>query len=76
MKGLPQGARAKLSPTNDVATRAQAGAAADEVVWDVLGARGVVTVHERAGAVRGLGLRAARDADDHGAVAAAGRGRV
>jgi hypothetical protein len=49
MKGLPQGVRAKLSPTNDVATRAQAGATADEVVWDVLGARGVVTVHERAG---------------------------
>jgi hypothetical protein len=49
VKGLAQAAKAKLSPTNDIATRAQAGAAADETVWDVAGAKGVVTVHERAG---------------------------
>lgn len=49
IKGLAQGVRSKFSPTNDVATRAQAGAAADETVWDALGARGVVTIKEREG---------------------------
>lgn len=49
MRGVAQAVRSKLSPTNDVATRAQAGAKPDEMVWDVLGARGVVTIHEREG---------------------------
>lgn len=39
----------KLSPTQDADTRRQAGAAADETVWDVTAARGVVTVRESSG---------------------------
>lgn len=39
----------KVSPTQDAATRKQAGAEADETVWDVAEARGVVTVREKAG---------------------------
>ncbi len=49
MGGLPASVKSKFSPTNDVATRTQAGAAADEVVWDVNAARGVVTIHEKPG---------------------------
>lgn len=49
MGGLPAAVKAKLSPTNDIATRTQAGAATDEVVWDVNAARGVVTIHEKKG---------------------------
>lgn len=39
----------RLSPTQDAETRRQAGAEADETVWDVADARGVVTVREKAG---------------------------
>ena len=39
----------KVQPTQDAETRRQAGAAADETVWDVADARGVVTVREKAG---------------------------
>lgn len=39
----------KLSPTQDAEMRRQAGAEADETVWDVADARGVVTVREKAG---------------------------
>ncbi len=39
----------KVSPTQDAVTRRQAGAEADETVWDVADARGVVTVREKAG---------------------------
>jgi hypothetical protein len=39
----------KLSPTQDAEMRRQAGAEADETVWDVAEARGVVTVREKAG---------------------------
>jgi hypothetical protein len=49
MGGLPAAVKARLSPTNDITTRAQAGAATDEVVWDVNAARGVVTIHEKKG---------------------------
>lgn len=38
-----------VQPTQDAETRRQAGAAADETVWDVADARGVVTVREKAG---------------------------
>jgi hypothetical protein len=49
MGGIPAPARAKFAPTNDVGTRKQAGAAADETVWDALSAKGVVTIHEKRG---------------------------
>jgi hypothetical protein len=49
MGGISAAAKARLSPTNDIATRTQAGAATDEVVWDVNAARGVVTIHEKKG---------------------------
>lgn len=39
----------EVQPTQDAETRRQAGAAADETVWDVTDARGVVTVREKAG---------------------------
>lgn len=39
----------KVSPTQDAVMRRQAGAEADETVWDVAEAKGVVTVREKAG---------------------------
>lgn len=39
----------RLSPTQDADTRRQAGASANETVWDVAAARGVVTVRESGG---------------------------
>lgn len=39
----------KLRKTQDAETRKQAGAAADETVWDVMDGKGVVTVREKAG---------------------------
>lgn len=39
----------KVSPTQDAEMRRQAGAEADETVWDVAEARGVVTVREKTG---------------------------
>jgi hypothetical protein len=47
--GIAAPARAKLAVSTDADTRKQAGAAADETVWDVLAARGVVTIHEKQG---------------------------
>lgn len=41
--------RGLLSPTQDLVTRRQAGAQAEETVWDVNAARGVVTVREKPG---------------------------
>ena len=38
-----------VSPTQDAVMRRQAGAEADETVWDVAEAKGVVTVREKAG---------------------------
>jgi hypothetical protein len=49
MGAIPAPARAKFAPTNDVGTRKQASAAADETVWDALAAKGVVTIHEKRG---------------------------
>jgi hypothetical protein len=46
---IPAAARGRLRQTADAATRQQAGAAADETVWDVMAAKGVVTVHEKPG---------------------------
>ncbi len=45
----PAAQSGKLRTTNDAATRRQAGADPSETVWDVMDARGVVTVHEKAG---------------------------
>lgn len=39
----------KLKQTRDAGTRKQAGAEADETVWDVMDGKGVVTVREKAG---------------------------
>jgi hypothetical protein len=39
----------RVQPTQDAETRRQAGATADETVWDVVAAQGVVTVREKAG---------------------------
>lgn len=39
----------KLNPTQDAEVRRQAGAGADETVWELVEARGVVTVREAAG---------------------------
>lgn len=46
---IPAAVRGRLQQTNDAATRKQAGAAADETVWDVMAGKGVVTVHEKPG---------------------------
>lgn len=46
---VPAAVRGKLQQTSDAATRRQAGAAADEMVWDVMAGKGVVTVHEKPG---------------------------
>lgn len=39
----------KLKQTRDAETRRQAGAEADETVWDVMDGKGVVTVREKSG---------------------------
>lgn len=49
VSGLSAAQRGSLQPTNDAATRKQAGAAPDETVWDVMDGKGVVTVREKAG---------------------------
>ncbi|MDP3739594.1 MAG: hypothetical protein Q8R02_19555 [Hyphomonadaceae bacterium] len=46
---LPAETRSRLQATTDSETRRQAGAAADETVWDVLSAKGVVTIHGKQG---------------------------
>lgn len=50
----------KLSPTQDAEMRRQAGAEADETVWDVAEARGVVTVREKGGGARCQSMGRAR----------------
>ena len=47
VSGLSAAQRGSLQPTNDAATRKQAGAAPDETVWDVMDGKGVVTVREK-----------------------------
>ena len=49
VSGLPPGVRSRLQSSSDAETRRQAGATANETVWDVLAAKGVVVVHERPG---------------------------
>ena len=49
VSALPEAQRGKLRPTNDPETRRQAGAGADETVWDVMDGKGVVTLREKAG---------------------------
>lgn len=49
VSGLSAAQRGGLQPTNDANTRQQAGAAADETVWDVVDGKGVVTVREKPG---------------------------
>ena len=46
---LPAVAKAKVQASSDTSTRQQAGAAADETVWDVVSAKGVVVIRESAG---------------------------
>lgn len=47
--GLPSGVRARLQASSDPETRKQSGAAAGEAVWDVMSAKGVVTIHDGPG---------------------------
>lgn len=49
ISSLPESQRGKLRPTNDPDTRKQAGAGPDETVWDVMDAKGVVTLRETSG---------------------------
>ena len=49
VSALPAARNGKVQPTQDVETRRQAGASADETVWDVVEARGVVTLREKSG---------------------------
>ena len=49
LRALPEAQRGKLQLTTDPDMRRQAGALPDETVWDVMAARGVVTIRERKG---------------------------
>ena len=49
VNALPAAARAKLQASSDANTRQQVGAAADETVWDVVSAKGVVLIREKRG---------------------------
>jgi hypothetical protein len=49
VSALPATAKAKLQASSDANTRQQAGAAADETVWDVVSAKGVVLIREKRG---------------------------
>ncbi len=49
VSALPAAAKAKLQLSSDANTRQQAGAAADEKVWDVVAAKGAVLVRESRG---------------------------
>lgn len=49
VSALPAAQQGKLRPTQDAETRKQAGAGPDEIVWDVVGGKGVVTLREKAG---------------------------
>ena len=49
VSGLAAAREGRVTPTQDAEMRRQAGAAADETVWEVTEARGVVTVREAAG---------------------------
>jgi hypothetical protein len=46
---LPAAAKAKVQASSNAETRQQLGAAADEAVWDVASAKGVVLIREKAG---------------------------
>jgi len=49
VSALPAGVRGRLRASTDPETRRQAGAGADETIWDVMDGKGVVTVREKAG---------------------------
>jgi hypothetical protein len=49
VSALPAASRARLQASSDANTRQQAGAAADENVWDVVSAKGAVLIREKAG---------------------------
>ena len=49
VNGLPAAAKARIQASCDANTRQQLGAAADEHVWDVVSAKGVVLIREKAG---------------------------
>jgi len=49
VSALPAAAKAKVQASSDANTRQQANAAADETVWDVVSAKGVVLIREKRG---------------------------
>jgi hypothetical protein len=49
VSALPASAKAKVQASGDADTRQQVGAAADENVWDVASAKGVVLIREKRG---------------------------
>jgi hypothetical protein len=49
VNALPSTTKARVQASSDATTRQQAGAAADENVWDVVSAKGVVLIREKAG---------------------------
>jgi hypothetical protein len=49
VNALPASAKAKVQASSDANTRQQTGAAADENVWDVVSAKGVVLIREKRG---------------------------
>ena len=49
VSALPAAAKAKVQASSDANTRQQAGAGADEMVWDVVSAKGVVVIREKRG---------------------------
>lgn len=49
VSALPAAAKAKVQASSDPGTRQQLAAAADENVWDVVSAKGVVMIREKAG---------------------------
>jgi hypothetical protein len=49
VSALPAAAKAQVQSSSDANTRQQIGAAADENVWDVVSAKGVVMIREKAG---------------------------
>lgn len=49
VSALPAPAKAKVQASSDANTRQQVGAAADENVWDVVSAKGVVLIRDKRG---------------------------
>lgn len=49
ISALPASAKADVQASSDAGTRQQLGAAADETVWDVVAAKGVVMIREKPG---------------------------